>query len=176
GKYSIYAKTDKQEGSKTFITISETRIDVYDYERSTPISRIKKGQLVKIVLVDSSGVPVSEIDEVLVYCNNVLWDSLPLSDGSVIWKVNKEATVYRFEFEAVEGYKSSETTVYRLVVEESFPLLDIVFYAVLVIVILVVALVFVRLSRSGRLTGRFKLPKLFGRKLTDITHRGKKLE
>ena len=176
GKYSIYAKTDKQEGIRTFITISETRIDVYDYEKSVPISKIKKGQLVKIVLVDSSGIPISEIDEVLVYCDNVLWDSLPLSAGSVIWKVNKEATVYRFEFEAVEGYKSSETMVYRLTEAGAFPFLDIIFYVVLVIIILVVAVVFIRHQRSGKLTGKLRLPKLFGKKLTDITHRGKRLE
>lgn len=173
GKYSIYVKTDKQEGSKTFITNSETRIDVYDYEKLVPISRIKMGQLVKIVLVDLFGVPVSDVDEVLVYCDNVLWDYLPLSDGFVIWKVNREATVYRFEFEAVEGYKSSETTVYRLIEEGSFPFLDIVFYVVLVIIIFVAAWFFVRLSRSGRLKGRFKLPKLFDKKLIN---RGKKLE
>lgn len=173
GKYNIHAKTDKQEGSKTFITISETRINVYDYEKSVPISKIKMGQLVEIVVVDSSGIPISEIDEILIYCDNMLWgDPLPLSDGSVIWMVNKEATVYRFEFEEVEGYRSSEVVVYKLL-EDSFPLWDIVFYIVLVIIILVVVIVFIRLVKAGRIP----IPKMFaGKKLSDITHRGKKLE
>lgn len=170
GKYSVYAKTAKQEGSKTFITISETEINVYDFEKHVPISKIKTGQLVEIVIVDPSNVPISEVDEILVYCDNALWTSLPLSDGSVIWKVDKDATIYRFEFEEIEGYLSSEITVYMLL-EESFPLGDIVFYIVLIIIILVVVFVFIRFMKSGRIT----IPKLFAGKKLGL-HHGRKLE
>ena len=166
GKYSAYVKTDKQEGSKTFITTSETRIDVYDYEKSVPVSKIKKDQLVEIFVVDSSGVPVPEMSDILVYCDGILWDSLPLSDGSVVWLIDKEATSYRFKVESVEGYKPSETTVYML--EEGFPFEDIAFYAVLIVVILVVLIILIRLLKKGNIS--IKLPKVFGgKKLTDIT-------
>lgn len=172
GKYSVYAKTNKQEGSKTFVTVSETKIKVYDYEKQVPISKIKIGQLVEIVVVDSFNVPISEIDEIIVYCDNSMGDYLPLSDGSVIWKVNKEAMVYRFEFEAIEGYKASEITVYKII-EEGFPFEDIAFYTGLIIIIFAVIFVFIRLFKSGRIP----IPKMFaGKKLSDITHRGKKLE
>ena len=171
GKYNVYVKTDKQEGSKTFITISETKINVYDYEKSVTISSIKKGQVIEIVVVDSSGVPVSEIDEVLVTCDDLLWDFMPLSDGSVVWLVDKEATTYRFEVESVEGYESSDATIYGKV-ESTIPFGDIIFYVILIIIIIAAIMIFIQLMKTGRIS----VPKVFGKKLSNITSRSKKLE
>lgn len=178
GKYTVDVRTEDQEGTKTFITISETRIDVYDYEMSVPVSRIKKDMFVEIVVVDLSGVPISEISEILVYCDNSLWNTFSLSDGSVVWLVDHEATTYRFEVEEKEGYKSSTTTVYGFVERSLIPK-DIIFYIILIIIILIVLIVFFRFYRSGRLQG-IRLPRPFSKglkeKLSGITSRGKKLE
>lgn len=168
GKYNVYVKTARQEGSKMFITTSETHINVYDYEESIPISEIKENQFVEIVVVDSANVPVADADEVLVYCDTMLVDSLSLSDGSVVWRVDEEAAIYRLEFEAMVGYKSSETTVYGLV-EEGFPFEDIAFYAGLIIIIVVLLIILVKKRRP-------LVMKLFGKKFNDIISRGKKLE
>ncbi|GAH52645.1 unnamed protein product, partial [marine sediment metagenome] len=43
GRYTIEATVDGRKGEQSFVTISETRIDVYDYEKSIPTSTIKKG-------------------------------------------------------------------------------------------------------------------------------------
>ena len=169
GKYNVYVKTAKQEGSKMFITTSETDIHVYDYEESVPVSEIKENQFVEIVVVDTFNVPVVDADEVLVYCDNSLWDSLSLSDGSVVWRVDVEALSYRFEFEAMVGYESSETTVHGLVEEGGIPFGDIAFYAVLIMIIVVLLVILVKKRRLLTM-------KLFGKKLTDVIHRGKKLE
>ena len=175
GRYTIEATADGREGEKSFVTISETRIDVYDYEKSIPISTIKKGQRIEIVVVDLEGVPVSEVEEVFVYCDGLLWDSMPLKDGRAVWTATKEAVMYRFNVEEAEGYTSSEVTLY-VVTEEPF-LGDLVFYAVLVAIIFVIILLMFYLHRTGRLKGIgiLKQHGLKG-KLSGIVSRGKKLE
>ncbi len=175
GRYTIEAAVDGREGEKSFVTISETRIDVYDYEKSIPISTIKKDQRIEIVVVDPAGVPVSEIEELFVYCDGSLWDTMPLKDGRVVWAATKEAVTYRFSVEEAEGYQSSEVTLYRIT-EEPF-LGDSVFYVVLVAIIFVIILLMAYLHRTGRLKGIGILKRrgLKG-KLSGIIPRSKKLE
>jgi len=171
GRYNIHAKTEKQEGTKTFTTISETRIDVYDFQTSHPISTIKKDQDIEIVVVDSKGVPISAVQEISVYCDNMFWDAFPLSDGKAVWHVGKAASVYRFEVEETEGYTSSETTLYGAP-EESLSG-DITSYVVLILIIAVLLALVFYLHR----TGRIKLPDIFARRGPHgISLKGKKLE
>lgn len=168
GKYSVYVKTDKQEGSKTFTTVSETRIDVYDYKNSIPVSTVKKDQLVRIVVVDPSGVPLSEVKRLFIYCDNSLWDTLHLSKGSVVWAVDKEATVYRFEVEETDLFTPSETMVYGMV-EQSLSG-DIIFYLELIAIIVVLLILIFYLHR----TKRIRMPKIFAGR--GISLHGRKLE
>lgn len=178
GKYTVNVRTVDQEGIKTFTTISETRIDVYDYEKAIPISKIRKGQLIEIVVVDLYGTPVLDVDELTVYCDNLLWDTFSLTDASVVWLVDCEAVTYRFEVGEGETYRSATATIYGFVDEG---IGDIVFYIALIVIILIILIVFIRLYRSGRLQG-VRLPRPFSRglklkeKLSGITSRGKKLE
>ncbi|GAH58370.1 unnamed protein product, partial [marine sediment metagenome] len=136
---------------------------------------IKKGQRIEIVVVDTAGVPVSEIEELFVYCDGLLWDSMPLKDGRVVWTATKEAVSYRFTIEETEGYRYSEVTLYRIT-EDTF-LGDLVFYAGLMTIIVGLILLVFYLHRTGRLKG-IDILKRHGmkEKLSGIVSRGKKLE
>ena len=109
GRYTIYATSNDQEGTKQFTSTMQTEIIILD-DDGIKAERIQAHKPYSLRIVDIDGKSVNSL--IKIYGDNILLKEMD-ADGSVLWKPDHQCAYYSFETQPYAlGYEATSMGLY----------------------------------------------------------------
>jgi hypothetical protein len=109
GRYTIYATSNDQEGTKQFTSTMQTEIIILD-DDGIKAERIQAHKPYSLRIVDIDGKSVNSL--IKIYGDTILLKEMD-ADGSVLWKPDHQCAYYSFETQPYAlGYEATSMGLY----------------------------------------------------------------